>query len=69
MLQPFCAQGKNPGTYLKESWVVPRTSAAFFKKEKNLLLLPGIKSQTIHYTLAIPKVTLRNYIKSEPIKM
>jgi len=49
--------------------VGPGTSTAFLKKEKNLLPLPGIKSQIVHYTLAIHKATLRNYIESEPIKM
>jgi hypothetical protein len=35
---------------------------------KNLLPLLGIKSQIIQYTPAIHNITLRNDIKSDPLK-
>jgi len=52
----------------KAGWA-PEPVWQFVKKQKNLLLLLGIISQIVHYTLVRHKVTLRNYIKSEPIKM
>jgi hypothetical protein len=61
--------GKEHQYLLKRKLGGPQNQYGSFKKQKNLSPLPGIKSQIVHYTLAIHKVTLRNYIKSEPIKM